>query len=58
MSTETKKLQGKDLINVGIFSAIYLVITMAVSFLNVIPFFNRCFLLLFRLLVVFHLCCI
>ena len=34
-----KKLQGKDLINVGIFTAIYFVVFMAVAMLGFIPIF-------------------
>lgn len=42
MSTETslsKKIGGKDLINVGIYTAMYFVITMACGFLGFIPVF-------------------
>lgn len=35
------KLQGKDLINIGIFTAIYLVIIVAVAMLGFIPIFYR-----------------
>lgn len=35
----SKKLQGKDLINVGIYTTIYLVVTVVVSRLNYIPIF-------------------
>ena len=34
---KTEKLKGKDLINVGIFSAIYFVIIMAIAMLGYIP---------------------
>ena len=37
--TESKKLQGKDFINIGIFTAIYLVITVVVAMLSFIPIF-------------------
>ena len=33
------KLQGKDLINVGIFTAIYFVVMMAIAMLGFIPIF-------------------
>ncbi len=36
----TNKLQAKDLVNVGIYTAIYLVITMLLSFLSLIPIFH------------------
>lgn len=39
MQKNDKKLQGKDLINVGIFGAIYFVIAMAVGMLGYIPIF-------------------
>lgn len=42
MSTETslsKKIGGKDLVNVGIYTAMYFVITMACGFLGFIPVF-------------------
>ena len=39
MQKNNKKLQGKDLINVGIFGAIYFVIAMAVGMLGYIPIF-------------------
>ena len=35
----SNKLQGKDLINIGIFAAIYFVVVFAVSMLGVIPIF-------------------
>ncbi len=34
------KLQGKDLINVGIFTAIYFVVMMAIAMLGFIPYFS------------------
>ena len=34
------KLQGKDLINVGIFTAIYFVVMMAIAMLGFIPIFR------------------
>lgn len=37
---QTNKLQAKDLVNVGIYSAIYLVITSLLSFLSLIPIFH------------------
>lgn len=37
MKTKSNKLQGKDLINVGIFTAIYFVIVFAVAMLGYIP---------------------
>lgn len=36
----SNKLQAKDLVNVGIYSAIYLVITCVLSFLSLIPIFH------------------
>lgn len=35
------KLQGKDLINVGIFTAIYFVVMMAIAMLDLSLFFFR-----------------
>ena len=35
----SNKLQGKDLINIGIFAAIYFVVVFIVSMLGVIPIF-------------------
>lgn len=37
MEKETKKLNGKDLINIGIYAAIYYVIVFAVAMLGMIP---------------------
>ena len=37
--SNAKKLQGKDLINIGIFTAIYLVIVVAVAMLGFMPIF-------------------
>ena len=37
MENETKKLNGKDLINIGIYTAIYFVIVFAVAMLGMIP---------------------
>ena len=34
-----KKLKGRDLINIGIYSAIYFVILMAIAMLGMIPIF-------------------
>src|SRR5699024_7004805 len=39
IQTMSNKLQGKDLINIGIFAAIYFVVVFAVSMLGVIPIF-------------------
>lgn len=39
MNTKSNKLQGKDLINIGIFAAIYMVITFAIAMLGYIPIF-------------------
>ena len=36
---DSKKLKGKDLINIGIFSAIYFVVIMALAMLGFIPIF-------------------
>ena len=36
---DTNKLNGKDLINIGIFTAIYFVIIMALAMLGFIPIF-------------------
>ena len=36
---ECKKLDGKDLINIGIFTAIYFVVVFAVAMLGMIPIF-------------------
>jgi energy-coupling factor transport system substrate-specific component len=36
---ESKKLKGKDLVNIGIFAAIYFVIMFAVACLGFIPIF-------------------
>ncbi len=40
MDKTTNKLQAKDLVNVGIYSAIYLVITVLLSFLSLVPIFH------------------
>ena len=39
MNQNETKLKGRDLINVGIYAAIYFVILMAVSMLGMIPIF-------------------
>lgn len=36
----TNKLQAKDLVNIGIYSAIYLIITTLLAFLSLIPIFH------------------
>ena len=36
---DSKKLKGKDLINIGIFAAIYFVVIMALAMLGFIPIF-------------------
>ena len=36
---ECKKLDGKDLINIGVFTAIYFVVIFAVAMLGMIPIF-------------------
>ena len=45
---ECKKLDGKDLINIGIFTAIYFVVVFAVAMLGMIPIFWSCLLFLYR----------
>lgn len=40
MKKTTNKLQAKDLVNVGIYAAIYLVITVLLSFLSLVPIFH------------------
>ena len=37
MNTKTARIGAKDLVTVGIYSAIYLVITCALAFLSLIP---------------------
>ena len=37
MNTKTEKLNGRDLINIGIYAAIYFVIAMALAFTGLIP---------------------
>ena len=44
------KLQGKDLINVGIFTAIYFVVMMAIAMLGFIPIFLTLLLVLVQLI--------
>ena len=44
------KLQGKDLINVGIFTAIYFVVMMAIAMLGFIPIFLPLLIVLVPLL--------
>lgn len=39
MANENNKLNGKDLINIGVFAAIYMVIMVAISMLGFIPIF-------------------
>ena len=46
---KTKKLNGKDLINVGIFTAIYFVVIMALAMLGFIPIFMPTFSVLMPL---------
>ncbi len=40
MEKNSNKLQAKDLVNVGIYSAMYLVITVLFSFLSLVPVFH------------------
>lgn len=40
MKKTTNNLQAKDLVNVGIYAALYLVITMLLSFLSLVPIFH------------------
>lgn len=40
MENTTNKLQAKDLVTVGIYAAIYLVITVVLSFLSLVPIFH------------------
>ena len=47
---DSKKLKGKDLINIGIFAAIYFVVIMALAMLGFIPIFMPTYSVLMPLL--------
>ena len=47
---DSKKLKGKDLINIGIFTAIYFVVIMALAMLGFIPIFMPTYSVLMPLL--------
>ena len=47
---DSKKLKGKDLINIGIFAAIYFVVIMALAMLGFIPIFMPTYSILMPLL--------
>ena len=47
---DSKKLKGKDLINIGIFAAIYFVVIMALAMLGFIPIFMPSYSILMPLL--------
>ena len=47
---DSKKIKGKDLINIGIFAAIYFVVIMALAMLGFIPIFMPTYSVLMPLL--------
>ena len=47
---DSKKIKGKDLINIGIFAAIYFVVIMALAMLGFIPIFMPSYSILMPLL--------
>ena len=57
MNQNETKLKGRDLINVGIYAAIYFVILMAVAMLGMIPIFLPLLSVLVPILGGIRACC-